>query len=222
MIAWDRLLAFVAVASVLVAIPGPSVLFIVGRALQHGRRGALLSVAGNAGGFVVHAVAVAAGVGALVAASATAFTVLKLAGGLYLVYLGVQAIRHRHDGLALPTAAEPPGDAVRDLDRLSTRRALSESFLVGVTNPKTLVFMVAVLPQFVDAARGPAWPQILVLGVVFALMALLIDSVWALAASGARRWVASSPRRVARVRAAGGGMMAALGVVLMASRRAAH
>ncbi|MFW7415373.1 LysE family translocator [Demequina sp. SO4-18] len=216
MIALETLVGFVAVAAVLVALPGPSVLFIVGRALQHGRRGALLSVAGNAGGFVVHAVAVAAGVGALVAASATAFTIVKIAGGAYLVYLGAQAIRHRHDGLA--DVADPGGE---ELDQLSVGRALSESFLVGVSNPKTLVFMVAVLPQFVVASVGPAWPQILVLGLVFALIALLVDGVWALAASGARGWIASSPGRVARVRAAGGGMLAALGLVLMASRRAA-
>lgn len=218
MITGESLLAFVALASVLVAIPGPSVLFIVGRALQHGRRGALLSVLGNAGGFVVHAVLVAAGVGALVAASATAFTVLKIAGGIYLVYLGLQAIRHRRDGLGDPSVVDLDDEA---FPPLSVRRALSESFLVGVANPKTLVFMVAVLPQFVDPARGPAWPQILELGVVFALMAVLVDSVWALAAARARGWIASSPARVARVRAAGGGMLAALGVVLMASRRAA-
>ncbi|MFW2512604.1 LysE family translocator [Demequina sp. SO4-13] len=218
MITGETLLAFVAVSSALVALPGPSVLFIVGRALQHGRRGALLSVVGNAGGFVVHAVAVAAGIGALVAASATAFTVLKIAGGIYLVFLGVQAIRHRHDGLTDPGAVKAEGGSPR---ALSARRALAESFTVGVANPKTLVFMVAVLPQFVVATSGPAWSQILMLGLVFALMAVLVDSVWALAAARARGWVASSPRRVAHVRAAGGGMLAALGVVLMASRRAA-
>lgn len=221
MITWDGLLAFVAVAAVLVALPGPSVLFIVGRALQHGRRGALLSVVGNAGGFVVHAIAVAAGIGALVAASATAFTVLKIAGGLYLVFLGIQAVRHRHDGLADAGIPDPLAASPAPPPPLSSQRALAESFLVGVTNPKTLVFMVAVLPQFVRATSGPAWSQILVLGLVFAVMAVLVDSVWALAASGARQWIASSPGRVAHVRAAGGGLLAALGVVLMASRRAA-
>ena len=220
MISWEALGAFVALSFVIIVIPGPSVLFIVGRALQHGRREALLSVLGNAGGEVVHALLVAVGIGALIAASATAFTVLKIVGGAYLVYLGAQAIRHRRDGLALPTADAQATDALA-APRLGARRVLLESFTVGVTNPKTLVFVAAVLPQFVDPSRGPAWAQILLLGLVFAVVAVISDGAYALVASGARRWFASSPTRVARMRAAGGGMMAALGVALMVSRRAA-
>jgi len=220
MIAWDTLAAFVALSFVIIVIPGPSVLFIVGRALQHGRREALLSVIGNAGGEVVHAVLVAIGIGAIIAASATAFTVLKLVGGAYLVYLGVQAIRHRRDGLAVPTDDAQAADALAS-PSIPARRVLAEAFTVGVTNPKTLVFVAAVLPQFVDPARGPAWAQILLLGLVFAIVAVISDGAYALLASGARHWFASSPTRVARMRAAGGGMMAALGVALMVSRRAA-
>lgn len=219
MISWESLGAFVALAFVIIIIPGPSVLFIVGRALQHGRREAMLSVVGNAGGVVVHALLVAVGVGAIIAASATAFTVLKIVGGAYLVYLGVQAIRHRREGLSLPTADAQATDALTS-PVLTSRRVLGESFTVGVTNPKTLVFAAAVLPQFVDPARGPAWAQILLLGTVFAAVAVISDGAYALAASGARGWFASSPTRVARMRAAGGGMMAALGVALLVSRRA--
>ena len=220
MISWETLVAFVALSFVIIVIPGPSVLFIVGRALQHGRREALLSVVGNAGGEVVHAVMVAVGIGALIAASATAFTVLKIVGGAYLVYLGLQAIRHRRDGLAVSAASAHAADATA-APVLTNRRILAESFTVGVTNPKTLVFVAAVLPQFVDPARGPAWAQILLLGLVFAAVAVVSDGAYALLASGARRWFASSPARVARMRAVGGGMMAALGIALMASRRAA-
>lgn len=215
MIPLDTLAAFSALAFVLIIIPGPSVLFIIGRALQHGRREALVSVLGNAGGEVVHALLVAVGVGALIAASEAAFTVLKIVGGVYLVYLGIQTIRHRNDGVAVPGEDDEP------VARVSTRRLLGESFVVGVTNPKTLVFVAAVLPQFADPARGSVAAQILILGLVFAIIAVISDGAYALLASSARQWFARSPRRIARIRATGGGMIAALGVVLMLSRRAA-
>jgi threonine/homoserine/homoserine lactone efflux protein len=219
MISWGALVAFSALAFVIIVIPGPSVLFIVGRALQHGRRDALLSVVGNTGGELVHAALVAAGIGAVIAASSNAFVVLKLVGGGYLVYLGVQAVRHRRDGLDL--ADTPDAAAVAALPDRPLKRVLGESFAVGVTNPKTLVFVAAVLPQFVDPAAGPAWAQILLLGMLFAVIALISDGAYALAASGAKGWFARSPRRLARMRAAGGVMIGSLGVVLMASRRVA-
>lgn len=218
MISWGTLAAFSALAFVVIVIPGPSVLFIVGRALQHGRRDALMSVLGNTGGELVHAALVAAGIGAAIAASAAAFVVLKFVGGAYLVYLGVQAVRHRRDGLegvALEAADVGGPVAARPL-----RRVMAESFTVGVTNPKTLVFVAAVLPQFVDPAAGPAWVQILLLGLLFAAIALVSDGAYAVVASGARNWFARSPRRLERMRATGGVMIASLGVVLMASRRA--
>ncbi len=214
MIAPHTLAAFAALAFVVIVIPGPSVLFIVGRALQHGRGRALVSVVGNAGGFVVHAVLVATGIGVLIAASEAAFVALKIVGGLYLIYLGVQAIRHRKDGLVGLDA----GDAVAH--ETSVWKVLAESFVVGVTNPKTLVFVAAVLPQFVDPGAGPAWAQILVLGVVFSVIAVVSDGAYALLAAGARDWFARSPRRLARMRAAGGALMATLGAVLLVSRRA--
>jgi len=214
MVSLSTLGAFVALAFVVIVIPGPSVMFIVGRALQHGRRAALVSVVGNTGGEVVHTILVAAGVGAVIAASANAFVILKWAGGLYLVYLGVQAIRHRGDGLDIdeeqPSSA-PPSNSV----------LLRESLVVGVLNPKTIVFVAAVLPQFVDPARGAAWLQILVLGFVFAVIALISDGAYALAAGTARQWLTGSPTRVERIRATGGAMIATVGLVLIASRRAA-
>lgn len=215
MISVETLVAFTALAFVVIVIPGPSVLFIVGRALQHGRRDAFLSVVGNTGGEVVHALLVAVGIGAVIAASANAFVVLKVVGGAYLIYLGVQAVRHRGEGLRLPEDAAPMPP------RTSRARVLGESFAVGVTNPKTLIFVAAVLPQFVDPARGPAWAQILILGLVFALVALICDGSYALLASSARSWFANSPKRLERMRATGGVMMAGLGVALLASRRAA-
>lgn len=219
MISWGTLAAFSALAFVVIVIPGPSVLFIVGRALQHGRRDALMSVVGNTGGEVVHAALVAAGIGSAIAASAGAFVVLKFVGGAYLVYLGVQAVRHRRDGLDLEGMVA--ADAGGSVAARPVRRVLAESFTVGVTNPKTLVFVAAVLPQFVDPAAGPAWAQILLLGLLFAVIALVSDGAYALAASGARDWFARSPRRLERMRATGGVLIGSLGVALMASRRAA-
>ena len=187
------MVAFGALAFVVIVIPGPSVLFIVGRALQHGRRDALMSVLGNAGGELVHAVLVAAGIGAVIAASAFAFVVLKFAGGAYLVFLGVQAVRHRRKGLGVADAGA--ADAGAALARRPARRVLTESFTVGVTNPKTLVFVAAVLPQFVDPAVGPPWAQILLLGVLFAAIALVSDGALALVAAGARDWLLAQAAR---------------------------
>ncbi|MBF5083430.1 LysE family translocator [Quadrisphaera sp. INWT6] len=203
MVPWEHLAAFVVASTVLVVVPGPSVLFVLGRSIAHGRRAGVLSVLGNALGTVPAVLAVAFGVGALVAASVVAFTVLKLAGAAYLVWLGVQAVRHRHDHTAVTTAAPT-----------STGRLLRQGFVVGATNPKTIAFFVAVLPQFVDPAAGPVWAQLLVLGVVFQLLALVCDSTWALAAGTARAWFARSPRRISTLSATGGVMMVGLGGTL--------
>ncbi len=190
---------------VLIVIPGPSVLFVIGRSLALGRLGGLLSVVGNALGMVPLVAAVALGVGALVAQSVVIFTIIKFAGALYLVYLGVQAIRHRADAAAAVNGA------------VATRshwRQLGEGFIVGVTNPKTIAFFVAVLPQFVDFTAGSIPLQLFELGVVFIVLALLCDSIWALAASAARNWFARSPKRAAHLAATGGVMMIGLGGVL--------
>ncbi len=212
MIAPGTLAAFAALAFVVIVVPGPSVLFIVGRALEHGRALGFVSVLGNAGGFLVHAALVATGVGALVAASEAAFVALKVVGGLYLVYLGVQAIRHRHEGTTIES--DTHGTV-----RPRLRRVLLESFAVGVTNPKTLVFMAAVLPQFVSPTAGPAWVQTLVFGVVFAVIAVVSDGAYALLAAAARDRFMASPRWLARTRAAGGAMIASLGVAMLVVRR---
>lgn len=208
MVPLDNLLAFAAAAVVLIVIPGPSVLFTIGRSLALGRLGGLLSVLGNALGVVPLAAAVALGVGALVAQSVVLFTTIKVAGALYLVYLGVQAIRHRHASGVAATAGVAPR---------SHWRQLLEGFVVGITNPKTIAFFVAVLPQFVDFGAGMIPLQLFELGLVFILLALVCDSIWALAASAARTWFASSPRRASGLAATGGVMMIGLGGVLALS-----
>jgi len=210
MVSIDRLAAFALVSLVLVVIPGPSVLFVIGRALAHGRRVALTSVAGNTLGSYVLVVAVALGVGPVVERSALLFAALKLAGAAYLVYLGVKALRHRR-ALAMVS-----GDAGAARGAL---RTLGEGFVVGVSNPKTMVFYAAVLPQFVDRAAGHVTLQMLLLGLVFNAIALVSDSAMGLAAAAARSWFARSPRRLSLVGGAGGLAMIGLGVTVAATGR---
>ncbi|TQJ30174.1 LysE family translocator [Microbacterium sp. SLBN-146] len=202
----DNLLAFTLAALVLIAIPGPAVLFSVGRTLALGRVGGFLSVAGVTLALIPIVGLVALGVGGIVARSVPLFTALKIVGALYLVYLGVQAIRHRKRAAS---AAIDPAALPR-----SHGRQLWQGFVVGITNPKTIAFFVAVLPQFVDLSAGAVAFQMLELGVVFAVIALLCDSVWVIAAAAARTWFARSPRRIEALTATGGGMMIGLGGLL--------
>ncbi len=191
----NQLLAFVVASILFIQVPGPSLLFTIGRALTVGRRDALLSVFGNTLGLVAQVIGVALGLGALVAASAAAYTMLKLVGAAYVVWLGVQAIRHRADarlamGLTDPDErrpAQPPWSSVRT------------GFLVGATNPKTIVFFAAFLPQFIDP-HAPAAPQLLLLGAVFGVLAVCSDSLLGAGREPRTRLVrpAAAPPRPAR------------------------
>jgi threonine/homoserine/homoserine lactone efflux protein len=203
----EALVAFSLASLVLIMVPGPSVLFVVGRSLAHGRRTGILSVLGNGLGGVPLVVAVALGVGAVVAESAAVFTAVKIVGAGYLVYLGVTAWRSGTDERAITkgVATSPVRPA----------RALAEGFVVGVTNPKTMVFFVAVLPQFVNLEAGAITAQLLVLGVIFLTIAVVSDSCWAVVAGAARTWFVGSPRRLGVVRRAGGAMLVGLGGVLL-------
>jgi threonine/homoserine/homoserine lactone efflux protein len=205
MLPLPNLLAFLAAAIVLVIMPGPTVLFVVGRSLALGRRGGLLSVLGNAIGIVPVIIAVSFGVGAIITQSVVVFTILKFAGAAYIVFLGVQAIRHRKRTAETMAAGAAPK---------STKRMLGEGFVVGITNPKTIAFFVAVLPQFVAPEAGWVPGQMLLLGGIFLVLALLSDGAWALAAGSARDWFARSPKRIERLGATGGVMMIGLGGVL--------
>lgn len=202
----ENLLAFTLAALVLIVIPGPSVLFTIGRALALGRIGGLLSVLGNALGLLPVIALVALGVGGIVAQSVVLFTILKVAGAAYLVYLGIQAIRHRGRTAAEATGGVPPRSAWRQL---------GEGFVVGITNPKTIAFFVAVLPQFVDLSAGSVPLQMMQLGLIFFVIALISDGIWALVAAAARTWFGRSPRRIATLSATGGGLMIGLGGILL-------
>ena len=210
MVPLKDILAFCGVAVILVAVPGPSVVFTISRALTSGRRTALLNVAGNTIGLVVQVVAAAFGLGAVIERSAAVFTGVKLAGAAYLVWLGVQAIRHRRSLTETIAAEAGP---------LSPLRAVRDGVVVGATNPKTIAVFLVVMPQFVARDAGHVASQLLVLGLVFPLIALLLDSCWALAAGTARQWLSSSPRRLAAIGGAGGLVMIGLGVSLAATGR---
>ena len=213
----DRVGGFAAMSLVLVLIPGPSVLFVLGRALAHGRRTALGSVLGNAIGAYALIALVAVGLGEVVSRSVALFVALKLAGAAYLVFLGVKAFRHRGAlAASLGGGAEEGAEPARRGDL----RTLWEGFVVGVTNPKTMVFFAAVLPQFVNRDAGRVHEQMLLLGLVFTVIALLCDSTWALTASAARTWFARSPRRMAAVGGTGGLAMIGLGVTVAVTGRA--
>ncbi|MEU9951471.1 LysE family translocator [Streptomyces poriferorum] len=211
MVSSDRLLAFAAMSFLLIVIPGPSVLFVIGRALAQGRRAAMTTVAGNTVGAFLLVVAVALGVGSIVERSVLVFTVLKLAGAAYLVYLGVKAWRQRGSLRAAFTGEEKAAQA--------GLRTFWEGFAVGVANPKTMVFFAAVLPQFVDRAQGHIAVQMLVLGLVFNIIALASDSLWGLLAATGRDWFARSPRRLSLVGGIGGVTMIGLGVTVAVTGR---
>lgn len=200
--------AFALASLALILIPGPSVLFVIGRSLALGRKGGILSVLGNALGMLPAIALVSLGLGAIVAESIVVFTVIKFAGAAYLVYLGVQAIRHR--GARSDDTTQMPVHP-------SAFRLLREGFFVGISNPKTIVFFVAVLPQFVSYESGAIPLQLALLGLIFFVIALACDSVWALTAGTARAWFARNPKRLARLEAGGGVMMIGLGGALALS-----
>ena len=200
----SSLLSFLVIALVVIVVPGPSVVFVIGRAMVLGTKGAILSVLGNAAGVGVQILAVAFGLGPLVAAFPAAFWFIKVLGSAFLIFLGLQAIRHRREFSA---SLEQGG-------RSSARRVLRDSALVGLSNAKTLVFFIATFPLFVDPGRGSALVQMLVLGGFFFVIGVASDMVWATAAGRARAWLSTSQARLEWVRLFGGVALMALGSYL--------
>jgi threonine/homoserine/homoserine lactone efflux protein len=172
----SQFLAFCAASLVLVAVPGPAIVYLVTRALADGRRGGLASVVGIEAGTSLHVAAAALGLSALVASEPGALLVLRWAGVAFLLCMAVQAFRER----GVPDAAPQPSAG-------TARRAFRQGLAVELLNPKTALFFVAFLPQFVNAERGSAATQILILGGAFVVIAAICDTAWVLAASVARR-----------------------------------
>ncbi len=208
MISLDQVLTFGLAAFIIIVIPGPSVVFVVGRALAYGRAVALASVVGNTLGLVTIVVLVALGLGVVVQESVVVFTVLKLVGAAYLVWLGFDAIRRRKDFLA-------GDDRVLAGSPMTGARAIRQGYVVGASNPKGYLMLAAVLPQFVERGAGQVQVQMLLLGLLATTIGLLSDSLWALIASQLRAWFTSSPRRGEAIGALGGVSMIGLGVAVV-------
>jgi threonine/homoserine/homoserine lactone efflux protein len=198
-----QLLGFALASLVLIVIPGPGVLFVVGRALAHGRRTALATALGHAAGNYMVAVCVAVGLGALLERSAEAFIIVKIAGALYLIWLGIHAIRQRKSLAEAMAVAAPPREGWR---------AARDGAVVGLTNPKAYILFGAILPQFVNRAAGHVPEQMLALAVVSVVIGAISDCSWGFAASAVRAWFARSPRRIEMVGGAGGLAMIGVGV----------
>ena len=210
MLAGGHLLTFIVTIFVLIVIPGPSVLFVVSRGVALGRRAALATVLGNTAGLGVLAIVVSLGLGSLVARSVAVFTVIKLAGAAYMVFLGVRMFLDRH-ALArmLDASVAPKG----------MQRMLREGFVVGVTNPKAVILMTAVLPQFIDRSAGHVQLQFLLLGAISLIVGLFSDGAWAIVSGTARVWLARSERRLELIGGAGGLVLVGLGVRLAITGR---
>ncbi len=201
-----RFLEFIAVSWLLIIIPGPSVLFTISRGIALGSSGAVKTVFGNSIGLVLQAIFVSVGLGEALARSNLAFSVVRLVGASYLIYLGYMTLRSRK----LVT-----DDKASDLALSSSKKIVREGLIVGLTNPKSFVFMAVVLPQFVIKANGHIPLQLLTLGLTFSLLAFLSDSAWGIFAGKSRNWIAKNPNLLARLTRSAGVTIAMLGVVLL-------
>ncbi|MDA8277811.1 MAG: LysE family translocator [Actinomycetota bacterium] len=196
--------AFIAISLVFIVIPGPSVVFAVGRAIAGGPAVGVVTVAGNAIGVFVQGLLVAIGLGAVISHLGPFATYLRIAGALYLSYLGIKTFRGRREELHISDGQE----------RGSLPSIFRTGVLVGLSNPKTAIFMAAILPQFVGKTSMSPILQMVLLNVIFLLMGFTSDSMWALAAGTLRRWLSSSRKRLEAVTGTGGALIFGLGLYL--------
>jgi threonine/homoserine/homoserine lactone efflux protein len=200
---------YLVAAMIIILAPGPSVLFIIARAIAWGRATAVATAAGNVTGAFTLSLAVAFGLGPILQRSDLAFLAVQLLGGLYLIYLGIDAIRHSE------IHAE---DMINQGEiRPSAMRSARDGFWVGALNPKGLVFFAAILPQFVDRDGGSVTAQLVLMGATFAILAFFSDGGWGLIAGTVRNWMANSPTRLVLMRRVGGTVMILLGLFTLLS-----
>ncbi|MBA2288943.1 MAG: LysE family translocator [Chloroflexia bacterium] len=204
MIEAGPLIAFVGAAVLLLVVPGPVTVYILARGMEQGRRGAMVAVLGIQAGEVLHIFVGAIGVGALIASSPFAFTVVTYAGAAYMLGIGVQALitreNHAHDVVPSNRSLWP---------------TFVHSMMINVLTPHTTLFYLAFLPAFVDPARGSASMQFLTLGLVFMLLGLIIEGGFAVLAGSIRSGLSESVRNMAAFRWATGGIYILIGVVLV-------
>jgi len=194
---------------IIILAPGPSVLFVIARAIAWGRATAVLTVLGNVIGSFVLSSLVAFGVGPILQKYHLAYVAVQWAGGGYLAYLGIDAIRHRKVHAADMTNQGPVGP--------TKIRSIRDGFWVGILNPKAIVFFAAVLPQFVDIKGGHVTMQLFFLGLTFCVIAFFSDSTWGLLAGAARAWLAKDNSRLEKLRGTGGTVMIILGIAVLYS-----
>jgi threonine/homoserine/homoserine lactone efflux protein len=209
MIDANQLTAFFIASIVIIMVPGPSVLFTLARGVAWGRSVAVLTVLGNSIGTLLLSVIVALGLGPLISHSLAFSVTLQLAGGSYLLWLGFQALKHRHEHAQAMTQ--------REASRPQALQIVRQGFTVGILNPKSLVFFAAVFPHFVDRTKGSVTIQLLVLGVIFSIMAFFSDGTWGVIAGTAREWLSGSATRLVVLRSIGGCVMVTLGVLIIVS-----
>ncbi len=203
----SRLAEYIVAAMIIILAPGPSVLFVIARAIAWGRKVAVFTVAGNVTGSFVLSVFVALGLGPILQRSDLAYTAVQWGGGLYLIYLGLDAIKHRKIHAADMTNQ---GNI-----QPSALRSMRDGFWVGALNPKAIVFYAAVLPQFIDRDKGHITAQLILLGAIFSTLAFISDGSWGLLAGTARAWLAGDENRLVKLRASGGAIMIFLGLSVL-------
>lgn len=205
----SRLVEYIIAAMIIILAPGPSVLFVIARAIAWGRRIAVFTVFGNVTGAFVLSSLVAVGLGPVLSRWHLAYVAVQWLGGAYLVYLGIDAIKKRQIHAADMQNQGPFEPTIR--------RCIRDGFWVGVLNPKGLVFYAAVLPQFVDIDRGQVTGQLFFLGALFSILAFISDGSWGLLAGTARAWLSGEASRLEKLRATGGIIMITLGALVIAS-----
>ena len=198
---WEYLIA----ATLIILAPGPSVLFTIARAISWGRATAVATVLGNALGMFTISVLVAVGLGPVLQRYHSVYIGVQWAGALYLVYLGIDAIRH----------SKEHAQSMTDLSggKPSLVKTIRQGYLVGVLNPKSMVFFAAILPQFTDHEKGHLTSQLLLLGAIFCIICFFSDGTWGIVAGTIRNWLSSDARRLERLRAGGGIVMVGLGII---------
>jgi len=205
----SRIWEYCIAAMVIILAPGPSVLFVLARAIAWGRATAVATVAGNVTGAFTLSLVVAIGLGPILQRSEIAFISVQVLGGLYLVYLGITAIKHSQ---IHASDMANQGDI-----RPSTWRSMREGFWVGALNPKGMVFFAAILPQFVDREAGNITSQLILMGAIFAVLAFFSDGGWGILAGTIRNWLATELKRLVFMRMTGGVVMIILGLLTLLS-----
>ncbi len=198
---WEYIIAGLAI----ILAPGPSVLFTIARAIAWGRLTAVLTCLGNTFGMFTVSVVVAFGLGPIFQHNHTIYITMQWMGALYLVYLGIMAIREARTHAAQMTTLKG--------SKPTYWKTIREGYMVGVLNPKGIIFFAAILPQFTDSSKGHLTAQLLLLGFIFVFLGFFCDSGWGILAGSFRNWLASNDRRLVQLRIVGGVVMMGLGVI---------